>query len=127
MPAFTGSGESVLVTDRSASASTVVVSVSELSAAVWSGLVVVTSTVFVRVEPSSWLALTLTTSVKVAVAPPASVALVAVKVPVPPTGGVVSVNAGPEVCIAETKVVLAGIRSLRLTSVGCRRAGVGDA
>ncbi len=44
-------------------------------------------------------------------APAARVAAVAVNVPVPPTAGVVSVNAGPLVCIAETKVVFAGTKS----------------
>ena len=51
---------------------------------------------------------TCTMSVNVALVPLASVPIDAVKVP--PTGGV-NVNRGPEVCIAETNVVLAGITS----------------
>jgi len=61
-------------------------------------------------------ALTFTTNVNVAVAPDANVAMFAVTVPVPPTAGVVSVNAGPEVCIIETKVVFAGTASVSETA-----------
>jgi len=42
-------------------------------------------------------------------------AAVAVTVPVPPTAGVLSVNAGPEVCIIETNVVLGGVVSVSET------------
>src|SRR6266511_4102671 len=109
---MTGSGVSVLVTTRSADASTTVVWVAELLAAFGSVVVVVTVAVLLSVEPLAALGLTWTTRVKVALAPAAKLAAVAVKVPVPPTGGVVRLNAGPLVCIADTNVVLAGIRSL---------------
>src|SRR5262245_59680563 len=112
---MTGSGESVLVTERSACVSTVVVAVAESFPGVGSVVVVVADAVFVIVDPSSTLALTLTTSVNVAVAPAASVAMLPLNVPVPPTGGLVRVNAGPLVCVADTNVVLAGIASLSAT------------
>ena len=53
-----------------------------------------------------------TTTVKLAEAPEASVAMVPLMVPVPPTTGLVMVNAGPEVCESETNVVLAGMMSV---------------
>ena len=70
---------------------------------------------FSIVDPSGRSPFTRTTSVNRAVAPASSVARVALKVPVPPTGGVLSVNAGPEVWVALTKVVPAGTASLRET------------
>src|SRR5436309_2440235 len=109
---MTGSGESVLVTDRSAWAITAVVSVSLLSAGLTSVVVLLAVAVFVTIEPSSTLALTLTTKVNVAVAPAARVVVKALIVPVPPAGGVTRLNAGPEVWVADTKVVLAGTASL---------------
>ena len=42
-------------------------------------------------------------------------AIVPVIVPVPPTAGLVRVNVGPEVWASETKVVLAGTRSVSAT------------
>ncbi len=66
-------------------------------------------------EPPAVFELTCTTSVKVAVAPAARVALVQVTVPVPPIAGVVQVNVGPALWLSETKVVLVGIVSLQLT------------
>src|SRR5262249_27630202 len=84
-------------------------------AALVSLVVVETFDMFVIVDPDSALELTWTTNVKLAPALAASVALLAVNVPVPPTAGGESVNAGPEVCVADTNVVLAGIASVRLT------------
>src|SRR5438128_126398 len=112
-PALTGSGESLLVTARSAAVLTVVMAVALLFAGTGSTVVDVTLAVLEMVPVAA--ALTFTTSVNVADAPAANVAMFAVAVPVPPTAGVVSVNAGPEVCIMETKVVLAGMVSLSET------------
>ena len=53
---------------------------------------------------------------KVAEAPEASVAIVPLIVPVPPTAGTLRTNAGPDVCVSETKVVLAGTRSVNETA-----------
>ena len=41
--------------------------------------------------------------------------IVALIVPVPPTAGFVRLNAGPEACASDTKVVLAGTTSERAT------------
>ena len=60
------------------------------------------------VLPSGVVVATRTITVNVADAPEVSVAMVPLIVPVPPTGGLVRVNAGPDVCVSETKVVLAG-------------------
>ena len=65
--------------------------------------------------PGGTAAPTRTTSVKVALAPDDSVSILAVKVPAPPAGGWVSVNVGPDVCDAETKVVPRGRTSLSET------------
>ena len=45
---------------------------------------------------------------KLAEAPEVSVAMVPLMVPVPPTAGSVMVKTGPDVCVSETKLVLAG-------------------
>src|SRR5713226_4949969 len=111
-PALTGSGLSLLVTDKSAAVLTVVIWVESLFAGLGSAVVVVTLAVLLIVVPLVVEELMFTTSVNVAVAPAARVALVAVTVPVPPTAGVVSVNAGPEVCIIETNVVFVGVESV---------------
>src|SRR5436309_626449 len=122
-PALTGSGESVLVTARSAAVLTVVVAVALLFAGTGSTVVDVTLAVLEMVPVAA--ALTFTTSVNVAEAPDANVAMFAVAVPVPPTAGVVSVKAGPEVCIIETNVVPAGTASASETvSVSPRRSFV---
>src|SRR5687768_2369656 len=94
---------------------TAVVSVSELLDPLLSVVELLTVAVLLIVTPVGVPAVTLTTKVNVAEAPAASVAIVAVTVPVPPAGGVVSVNAGPDVCIADTNVVLAGTTSLSVT------------
>ena len=67
--------------------------------------------------------MTLTTSVNVALAPAANVPRVAVTVPVPPTGGVVRVNAGPLSWVKDTNVVFAGMTSVIVTL----RASLGPA
>ena len=104
-----------MVTDRSAALLTVVVAVALLFPGVGSVVVELTVAVLVIVEPLGVAALTLTTSEKVAVAPAARVAMFAVIVPVPPTAGEVIEEPGPEVCITETKVVFAGVESVRET------------
>ena len=71
----------------------------------------VTFAVLVIVVPAGVLGDTRTTTEKVADAPEASVAIVPLIVPVPPWAGLVRLNAGPEVWVSETKVVLAGTRS----------------
>src|SRR5688572_1049728 len=113
---MTGSGESVFVTERSASAMTAVVSVSLSLARLGSVVAETTMTVLLIVAPAGVAASMLTTKSKVAPAPAARVALVALTVPVPPTGGVVSVAAGPLVWENETKVVPAGTVSFTTTS-----------
>src|SRR5215218_3402375 len=114
-PAATGSGESVLVTDRSARVTTAVAVFGKLLISLFRVPVVTTLGLLLRPEPLPTFGLTFTTKVNVAEAPAASVAIVAEKVPVPPTGGVVSVNAGPAVCVAETNVVLTGTGSFSVT------------
>src|SRR2546430_6799399 len=99
-PGWTGSGASDLVTERSAvvvvvDALTSVVAVALLFLGFFSQGSLEMVTVLLITVPSGVSALTLTTSVNVALAPAANVARVAVTVPVPPTGGVVRVNAGP--------------------------------
>src|SRR5688500_13159069 len=109
----TGSGLSVLVTERSARALTPVVSVSALFAAFVSVVVEATVAVLVIVPPWGTLELTFTTSVNVAVSPAARVAAVAVTVPVPPAGGVVGVN--PAGAAKDTNVVPTGMTSVSVT------------
>src|SRR5262245_16092341 len=106
LPATAGSGLPVLVTARSARVTTPVGTVAWLLSGLGSVVVLPAVAVLLMVEPACAPALTMTTSRKVALAPAGSVALVALTVPVPPTGGVVSVNAGPIACAAATKVVL---------------------
>ena len=71
----------------------------------------VTLAVLLIVVPSGVPGDTMTTTVKLAEAPAASVPIVPLIVPVPPTAGLVRLNAGPEVWASETNVVLAGTRS----------------
>ena len=82
-----------------------------LLAGLGSVVAVVTFAVLEIVAPLGVLGETRTTTVKFAEAPEASVAIVPLIVPVPPAGGLVRLNAGPEVCAAETKVVWTGTRS----------------
>src|SRR5438034_10314291 len=114
-PAFTGSDQSVLVTPRSAEVPTVVVAMAVLLPGVGSGVVLATVTVL-TIVPTAVLALTFTTSVKLAVvAYAATVAMVQITVPVPPTAGTVQLKVGPSSWVNETKVVPAGMRSLIVT------------
>src|SRR5256885_13673606 len=100
LPAVTGSGESVLVTERSAEgALTWVVSVSLLLAGLGSIVVVVTAAVLVIAVPGGTDALTSTTSVNLASGQTAKLALVHLTMPVPPTAGFVPVKAGPQVSV----------------------------
>lgn len=99
-PTITGSGASVFVIERSACVLTEVVAVAELFPGVGSVVAVVAVAVLEMTEPLATFAFTCAMTVNVADAPAASVLFVAVNVPVPPTDGVVSVNAGPPVCVA---------------------------
>src|SRR4051812_48336722 len=114
-PAVTGSGVSVFVTDRSAEVATEVVEVAALLPGTGSGVELDTPAVLVIVDPFAALAFTFTTIVKVAETPAPSDASVHEAVPVPPTEGVVQLNAGPVFCVSETKVVFAGIESVSTT------------
>src|SRR5688572_8171983 len=114
-PAFTGSGASLLVTERSARPTTAVCAVAELLSGHGSKVSLVAVAVLRSVVPSGVLGSTLTTSLKVAVAPAPNVEIVQLTVPVPPTAGVEQLKAGPLVCANETNVVLAGIASVNAT------------
>src|SRR5438034_1202825 len=74
-----------------------------------------TLAVLTMFEPLAALGLTCTTTVKVAEAPAARVAVVPLIVPVPPTGGLVNVNVTPLFWVSDTKVVLAGMLSVSCT------------
>src|SRR5438034_867290 len=91
-PGRTGSGESVLVMARSASARTVVVAIALLLPVLESAVVELTVAVLAIVLPSGAAGLTWTMRVKVAVAPLANEAVVQFTVPVEPTAGVVQVQ-----------------------------------
>src|SRR5438132_10362065 len=97
VPAVATAGP-VLLTARSADVATVDVAVDVLFAALESAVVAAAVAVLLTVEPLAVLAPTWTTIWKVAVPAAAKVASVAVTVPLPPTGGLVIVKAGPEVC-----------------------------
>lgn len=114
-PAATGSGESVLVTERSAPVPevTMVVSVSELFALTGSLTAEDTDAVFVIVVPLGVAGFTFTTIENVAVASSANEATGQVTDPVPPTDGV----AHPAEGETETNVVLVGVASVRTTLV----------
>jgi len=69
------------------------------------------------IVPSVVPAPTLKANEKTAVALAGRVAIVQVIVPVPlPAAGVTHVKAGPEFCASDTKVVLAGIESVSVTT-----------
>src|SRR6185436_6505495 len=106
-PAKVGSGESVLVTARSADALTVVVEVPVLLPGVGSVVVLAATALLVIVEPLAALEFTLTTIVNVAVSPGAVVALVKLIVPVPPAG-TESIRVHPAGVVTDTNVVPAG-------------------
>src|SRR5437870_7000443 len=113
-PAVTMAGP-VLLTATSAEVATVVTVEEELLAPLASLVALKTLAVLVIVEPLASVVSALTTRVNVALAPAASVAVLPMTVPVPPAGGFVKVNAGPAVCISETKVVPAGTVSVSTT------------
>src|SRR5438309_407498 len=95
LPAVTGSTSSALVAERSAAVLTSVFSVSLLFPGQGSLVELATVTVFLIVVPLAVFAFTFTTSVNVAVLPEASVAVLQLTVPVPPTDGLLQVKAGP--------------------------------
>src|SRR5438445_822550 len=74
-----------------------------------------TVAVFVMLVPLGVLELTWTTTVKVADAPPARVAVVPLIVPVPPAGGLLKVKVVPPLWLSDTKVVLVGTLSVSCT------------
>ena len=112
LPAFTGSGVSILTIDRSADVATVVVSVSDSLPGLGSAVVDVAVAVLDRTVPPAVEGLTLTTRVKTAF-PTASDGLAQEMVPVPPTAGVV--HDQPATAESDTKVVPAGSVSLHAT------------
>ena len=87
---------------------TVVVAVEELLPPFASVVDALMVAIFVTVDPLDSPLPDFTISWNVADCAFANVPIVAVTVPLPPTGRGVSVNAGPEVCVIETKVVPAG-------------------
>jgi hypothetical protein len=112
-PAVTGLGEAVKVIPRAAEATTGVVTVAEWGLVESVGLE--TLAVFTMFEPLGALELTWTTTVKVAEAPAARVAVVPVIVPVPPTAGLLNVNVTPLFWASDTNVVLLGTLSVSWT------------
>jgi hypothetical protein len=94
---------------------TVVISVKLLSAASESAVAEEADTVLEMALPQAVLALTLTTTSKVAVSPMTELAFEKMTFPVPPTAGVVTLQPDPLVTDAETKVVLAGTASVTMT------------
>ena len=83
------------------------------------------SAVVMIVVPFCVVAFALTTRVKLALAPAAKVAIMAVAAPVPPIDRVVRMKVGPLSWVNETKVVLAGMvspsrRSERRRARRCR-------
>lgn len=99
----------VLATARSAEDEIVVVADDELLAGTGSVLAAVTVAVLVSAAEDEGDGLT--TSENVALAPGTRVAAVHATVPVAPAAGVVQMNAGPLVCVAETNVAVAGSTS----------------
>src|SRR5438552_1169217 len=107
LPVVTELGEPVLVTLRSADVVTGVITVAECGLVESVGLeTVAVSVIFV---PAAVLERTWTTTVNVAEAPAAMVAVVPLMVPVPPTAGLVNVKVTPLFWASDTKVVLAGM------------------
>ena len=104
-----------MVTERSARAMTAVVTVAELFPGHGSKVSLAAVAVLLSVVPFGVLAFTLTTSLKVAVAPASNLEIVQVTVPVPPTAGAEQLKAGPLVCVNERNVVLAGVASVNDT------------
>src|SRR5262245_29182415 len=113
LPAITGLGVPVMLICKVADAVTGIVTVAECGLVASVGLdTVAVLTMFV---PLGVLELTWTTTVKVAEAPAARVAVVPMMVPVPPAGGLVNVKVTPLFCVSDTKVVLAGMLSVSCT------------
>src|SRR5690242_9807218 len=115
LPEKTGSGESDLVTWRSACVLTVVEAVAVLLAGVGSLVVEAAVAELEIVLPLAALALTLTTMVKTAVSALATLAFEKTTLPVPPTAGLVVDQPVPVVTTADTNVVLAGTASVTVT------------
>jgi hypothetical protein len=89
-----------------------------LLAALGSVVADLTAALFVITVAGGVAKFTRTTSVNVALAPKARLGFVAVAVPVPPTGGVVTLQ--PAGAVSDTNVELAGITSVTLTlAAGC--------
>src|SRR5260370_240612 len=112
-PAVTGLGVPVMVMPTTAEVTTGVVTVAEWGLVESVGLDTVA--VFVMVLPAGVLGLTWTTTVNVAEAPAARVAVMPLIVPVPPAGGLVKVKVTPLFWASDTKVVLAGTLSVSCT------------
>src|SRR5262249_25243858 len=115
LPASTGSGESDLVTARSAIALTVVVAVPVLLAGVGSVVALPAVALLDSVAPFGVAELTCTTIVNTAVSPAATVALENTTLPVPPTAGALRLHPTPVVTTADTNEVLAGTASVTVT------------
>src|SRR6185369_15110778 len=109
-PALTGSGESDLVTARSARVCTVVVAVPVLLPGVGSVVLLAAVALLLIVAPLAVLALTLTTMVKTAVSPAATVAFEKTIGP-----AVLTAQPVPVVTTADTNEVFAGTASLTVT------------
>src|SRR6185436_5663760 len=114
-PAKTGSGESLLVTARSAIALTVVVAVPVLFPGVGSVVALAPTALLVIVVPLAVLEFTFTTIENTAISPGATVAFEKTTLPVPPTAGALMLQPVPVVTLADTKVVFAGTASVTVT------------
>src|SRR5262245_13820541 len=107
-----GSGESVLVTARSARAMTAVVALAVLLPGEGSVVALAALALLERVEPSATPAPTRTTIVKAADSLAATVPLEKTMFPVPPTAGALVAHPVPVVTVAETNVVFVGTASV---------------
>src|SRR5256885_4839572 len=105
-PAWTGSGESDLVTERSAAveASTLVVAVALSLSGFLSQVSLDTLAVLLITVPAGVSALTFTTRMNVALAPLANVSAVAGAPPAPPGAGVVGVYPRPRSSMEDATV-----------------------
>src|SRR5260370_591036 len=104
LPALTDAGP-VLVTDRSAETPTMAVLDPVLVLGFGSAVVELPVALFVIIVPFATVPPTLYTIVKEAVSPFASVGIARSTVLPLPTVGFLQLNAGPMVCISDTKVV----------------------
>src|SRR5882757_10885686 len=114
-PAVTGDGAPELVTVRLTFATTTILTVVELLAALGSLVAEVTDEFAVMVVPSGVAAFTLTVTLIFATEPAGRFGFVQVTAPVPPTAGVVHVH--PAGARTDRKVVLAGVVSVKLNEV----------